>query len=140
MKLSQIKGTRCLEVIADVVEPIARIAEDKEAKAIFAPKKKPKNMTAAAFMAQRVRKGLPSLLRNHEDDIVEILATINGVTPEEYAREMTMASLITDVMDVLLDSDFVSFFTSAAATGGSPTSASGTTEDREDSEASSATS
>ena len=46
MKLSDIKGDRTLEVIADLVDPIANIAEDEDTFALFRREKLPAGMTA----------------------------------------------------------------------------------------------
>ena len=35
MKLSDVKGERTIEVIAEIIDPIANIAEDEEASAMF---------------------------------------------------------------------------------------------------------
>ena len=35
MKLSEVKGTRNLEIIADIIEPLGNIAMDKRYKGVF---------------------------------------------------------------------------------------------------------
>ena len=44
MRLSDVKGERTLDVIADIIDPIANIAEDKEASELFTRKKLPDGM------------------------------------------------------------------------------------------------
>ena len=63
MKLSDIQGDRVFDVIADIIDPIANIAEDEKASAMFRREKLPEGMTAKQFVTQRVRKALPSLLK-----------------------------------------------------------------------------
>ena len=46
MKLSDVKGDRTLEVIADLIEPICTIAEDENAAALFKREQLPDGMTA----------------------------------------------------------------------------------------------
>lgn len=119
MKLSDIKGERTLEVIADLIDPIANIAEDEQASAMFKRAKLPEGMTVRQFAVQRARKCTPVLLKSHKDDIIRIFAVIEGVTPEEYANTLNVAKLMADVVELLNDEEFTSFFISAQKeTGG----------------------
>jgi electron transfer flavoprotein alpha subunit len=109
MKLSEVKGERTFEVIADLVEPIANLAEDKAVMAFFEKKQCPKGKTAREFTIERIRKALPALMRDHKDDIVLILSTIEGVTTEEYTSNLNMAKLMGDVYSLVTDEEFLSF-------------------------------
>lgn len=130
MRLSDVRGDRTLDVIADLVGPVASIAEDEAAAALFRRERVPEGMTASQFFAKRVRTSLPTLLRGHKGDVISILSTVKGVTPEEYADGLSLASLLADVADLLSDEEFLGFLTSAGgeAAGGASGSASGTTE------------
>ena len=110
MKLSEIKGERVFDVIAEVIDPIVSIAQDKEAAELFAPKQKPKDMEPWDFFLQRVRKSLPKLLKDHRDDFVTIMAAVNDTTPKKYMDGMTLATLLNDVVELITDREFVSFF------------------------------
>ena len=110
MKLSEIKGERVFDVIAEVIDPIVSIAQDKEAAELFAPKQKPDDVTPWDFFLQRVRKSLPSLLRAHREVFVTIMAAVNDVTPEEYTENMTLATLLSDVVELVTDNEFTAFF------------------------------
>ena len=131
MKLSDVKGDRCLDVVADIIGPICSIAEDKDAVELFKPKKAPKGMTANQYFAKRMKAGVPKLLKHHKDDVVEILSVIQGVKPDEYLEGLTLPKLITDVLEMLTDKDIVAFLSSQQATDGSLTGASESTQDRE---------
>lgn len=109
MKLSDIKGDRTLDVIADLIEPIAEIAEDKEAVAFFKPQKPKDGQTPAEAFAQRVRKAAPVLLKGHKREIITILSVIKGVPESEYSEQLTLAQLIGDVVELLTDEVFISF-------------------------------
>ena len=50
MRLSDIQGERVFDVIADIIDPIANIAEDNAASALFKREKLPEGMTAKEFM------------------------------------------------------------------------------------------
>lgn len=113
MRLSDIKGERTLEVIADIVDPIANIAEDEEASALFKREKLPDGLTAKKFLLQRARKAVPSLLKGHKGDIISILSTIEGITKEEYTSSLNLVKLAKDAIDLLTDEAFTTLFISA---------------------------
>lgn len=112
MKLSNIKGDRVLDVIADIIDPIANMVQDKDVAAMFERKAVPEGMDARDFFAKRMCKGLPVLLKGHKSDIIAILATIEGVAPEQYAASLNLAKLFTDVMELLTDDAFLNFLSS----------------------------
>lgn len=113
MRLSDVKGGRVLDVVADLVEPVAAIASDDDAAAMFKREECPEGMTPMQFFAQRVRAGIPALLRNHKADVVAILATIEGTTPEEYEEGLTLAKLMVDVAELMTDEAFTGFLASS---------------------------
>ena len=109
MKLSQIKGERCFDVIAELIEPISVIASDEAVVELFKKKKTPKGMTPQQYFIQRMREGIPSLLKEHKGEVVTIIATINGVDRAEYVESLNMAKLFSDVMDLLNDEELLAF-------------------------------
>ena len=113
MKLSDIKGERTLDVIADIIDPIANIAEDETASALFKREKLPQGMTANQFLIQRARKAVPALLKGHKKDIIAILAAIDGTTPEEYTDSLNLVRLTKDCVELLTDDAFGTLFISA---------------------------
>lgn len=113
MKLSDIKGERTFDVIADIIDPIANIAEDKAAVALFERKKLPKGMTAKQFMVSRIRESVPELLRNHKTDLIAILSTIEGITPDEYEKSLNLVKIVKDCTELLTDDAFTTLFISA---------------------------
>lgn len=113
MKLSDIQGDRVFDVIADIIDPIANIAEDEKASAMFRREKLPEGMTAKQFVTQRVRKALPSLLKDHKGDIIAILASIEGVSADDYKGALNLVKLTRDTVELLSDDAFTAFFLSA---------------------------
>lgn len=113
MKLSDIKGDRVLDVIADIIDPIANIVQDKDVAAMFERKAVPEGMDARGFFAKRMRKGLPILLKGHKVDIIAIMAAIEGVTPEQYAASLDLPKLFTDAMELITDDAFLDFLSSS---------------------------
>lgn len=113
MRLSDIKGERTLDVIADIIDPIANIAEDEVASELFRKEKLPDGMTKKAFLLQRVRKAVPALLKGHKGDVIVILSAIEGTTPEAYTGTLNLVKLIKDTIDLLTDEAFTTLFISA---------------------------
>lgn len=113
MRLSDIQGERVFDVIADIIDPIANIAEDNAASALFKREKLPDGMTAKEFITQRARKALPVLLKGHKGDIIAILASIEGVSAESYKGALNFVKLMCDATELLTDEAFSALFLSA---------------------------
>lgn len=112
MKLSDIKGDRVLDVIADIIGPIANMVQDKDVAAMFKREAVPDGMEARDFFAKRMCQGLPVLLKGHKADIIAVMAAIEGVTPEQYAASLDFPKLFTDVMELVTDDAFLDFLSS----------------------------
>ena len=112
MKLSDIKGDRVLDVIADIIDPIANMVQDKDVAAMFKREAVPDGMEARDFFAKRMCKGLPVLLKGHKADIIAVMAAIEGVTPGQYAASLDFPKLFTDVMELVTDDAFLDFLSS----------------------------
>lgn len=112
MKLSDIKGDRVLDVIADIIDPIANMVHDKDVAAMFERKAVPEGMKARDFFEERMRKGMSVLLKGHKADIIAVMAAIEGVTPEQYAESLDFPKLLTDVMELITDNAFLDFLSS----------------------------
>lgn len=113
MKLSNIQGERVFDVIADIINPIANIAEDEKVSVMFRREKIPEGMTVKQFATQRARKALPALLNGHKGDIIAILAAIEGVSAESYKGALNLVKLMRDATDLLSDDAFTALFISA---------------------------
>ena len=109
MKLTEIKGERAIELIADLIEPISNIASDKECSDLFdvkPVKNEDKRVTARKHLVKKV----PSLLKNHKRDIVKIIALLE----EKPIEEMNLFSITTALINVMKDEALIELFTSAA--------------------------
>ena len=115
MKLSDVKGERTLDVIADLIEPITNIAQDKDAAAVFKPQAVPDGMDSKAFFTSRIREHMPALLKAHKDDVVKILATIEGVDAGAYAESLNLVKIIKDFTELITDEAFIGFLSSSAS-------------------------
>jgi len=109
MKLSEIKGDRAVEVIADLIEPVANIASDKECADLFSVKPvkgEDGNVTARKHLVKKV----PLLLKTHKRDVIQIIATLDGKSIDDMNLFNIMQSLISMIQDEAL----IELFTSAA--------------------------
>lgn len=113
MKLSDVRGERVFDVIADIIDPIANIAGDEVAAELFKRKRVPKGTSVRQFMMQRVKESVPTLLREHKRDVLTVLAAINGTSVEEYSEGLTLVSLLKDCTELLTDDVFTTLFISA---------------------------
>lgn len=127
MRLSDIKGERTLDVIADIIEPIANIAADDNASALFRREKLPDGETPQSFILKRVKKAAPALLRKHKADVITILSSIEGVSPKAYMGSLNLVKLTRDFIELMTDEAFGELFISAQS-GVSSGSAPETTE------------
>lgn len=116
MKLSDVKGDRVIDVIADVIEPISNIAQDKAVIEMLRKEANDNGEVKNPTMLHIAAK-LPKVLKHHKADVIAILAAVNGVTAEDYAAELTMGRLVKDVYDLLTDRSFSDFFKSAQLPG-----------------------
>lgn len=129
MKLSAIRGERVFDVIADIIEPVSTIAQDKDAMRLFDSSDKPVEMSGWEYFVERAKKSLPVLMKSYKSEICQIMATLNGITIDEYINgvkndkyeeggsepmykvpPLTIPKLFADVLDLVSDSEFVSFF------------------------------
>jgi len=113
MRLSDVKGERTLDVIADIIDPVANIAESDAAKALFKKEKLPEGENKRSFAIRRIRKTIPPLLKTNKRDLLTILAVIDGRPYEEFVKKMDLASLTRDLIELFTDSTFVELFMQA---------------------------
>ena len=123
MKLSNIRGERALEVVADLIEPIGKMSESESARELFKKIPAPEGEDPVKFSKKRLLKGIPALIRENKTEIIAILAVINNKTPEEYTKIFGLTSLVGDVLDLVNDETFIGLFFSAqteTASGSAP--------------------
>lgn len=97
MRLSDYKNEDAIEVLADMMEPIATIMSQPEVEEAF-KSGKPMIVTAKA------------ILKSNSRAVLEMIAALHRKQPEEM--DVTIPSLLKDLLDILNDPDIVSLFTS----------------------------
>ena len=96
MRLSEVKGERALDVLADIIEPISEIIADKEVSKTLRSGKKSKAVSLA--------------IKNHKKAVIEVLAALDGKDVNEY--ECNLLSLPKQVLDIVNDPAVIELFTS----------------------------
>ena len=100
MKLSDIKGEKALEIIADLIDPISVMVQDKGFKKVVD--------TGSQLDVVKF------LLKNHGKEIIIVLALINEKDPKTY--EPSLVELPRLVLDLINDPDIMSLFKSQSQT------------------------
>lgn len=109
MKLRDLKGERAVEVIADLIAPIANIASDQKNLKLFQAEKL-EGESNQDMAIRDMKEKIPLLLRTHKKDVLDILCAIdNSKKPEE----MSPIDIIKGTLDLMNDEDFKSLFLSA---------------------------
>lgn len=124
MKLSEIKGEKVFEVIADIIDPVSNIATDERAANLWKREKPKDGESVREFGMRKIKENLPYLLKAHKRDLVAVLAAVHGESVKVYSEKMNVLTLVQDATELLSDEVFQSLFTSAAQTMGGASSGS----------------
>lgn len=106
MKLSEYKNEEALDILADILEPAAKIFSDKDVK--------------QAFEKGDKISGIKAAIKGHKTEIIEILARLDNVPVEEY--ECNILTLPVKIMEILNDTELINFFSSQRQTEQNPVS------------------
>lgn len=98
MKLSDYKGEEALDVLADIIEPLANIIADAEIQELS---KKPNTPIIAM---------VKPAIKNHKGDLIAVLARIENVPVEQYRETMNLITLPKQVMELLNDPEVQNLF------------------------------
>lgn len=110
MGLGDIRGDDCFDVLADIMEPAMKIAQDEDAKALFSTvKERPEGMSAEDYGVKLMGEHFPGLIKRNKDSFSKILAVINGKDVKEYTKGLTFTGLVNDIYSLIQDPTFRSF-------------------------------
>lgn len=112
MKLCDIGFDRYDEVMAKVPELIENLAKNEEFKAMmFRDDLDPSDLKAAQkLLEDRVAQHFPKLMLSAKKELIAYFALIEGVSEEEYTKNLTVGGMIGGVSDMLRDKAFLNFF------------------------------
>lgn len=108
MKLSDYKGEEALDLIAELLEPIAKIMSDKQ--------------IADAYQKVSKLEAIKIAIKNHKTEVIEILAILDGEDPAEY--EVNFFTLPIKILEILNDPELIKLFGLQGQTGGAISSGS----------------
>ena len=115
MKLSELKGERAVEVIADLIAPITNIARDADNLKLFHNKLQDGETVRDAGI-RLFQERIPVLVKTHKTDILDIISAVNGCD----GAEMSILDIVNSLVDLSNDKEFMSFFLSVVKTAGQP--------------------
>ena len=110
MGLGDIRGADCFDILADIMEPAMKIAQDEDAKPLFSMnKERPEGMTAEEYGIKLMGEHFPGMIRRNKDSFAQIIAAMKGVTKAEYLKDLTFGMLVNDIYGLMNDPTFKSF-------------------------------
>ena len=95
-KLSEYKDEEALDLLADILDPVCEIFVDK---AVITP-----------LQSGNKVKAVSVAIKNHKKEVVEIMATLNGVEVKDF--HYNIVTLPKMVLEILNDKDLLDFFSS----------------------------
>ena len=105
-RLADYKGEEAIDLLADIIEPMAIILADKSVRAMA------ENKDEKVPIVKLVKP----MLKNHKKELIEILARVAEMPVEEYEKTISVFILPIQVMDFFNDPMVQSLFTSQSQT------------------------
>lgn len=96
MKLSEIKGEKALDAMADLLEPLSLIFADPEIQ------RSVKNDEPKMILVKKI-------LKTHKKEAIQIMAILDGETPETY--EISLLKIPLKLLEIINDPEVQSLFT-----------------------------
>lgn len=94
MKLSEVKGEKALDILADLLEPVLEISADEE-------------LVSELQSGSRV-KGIQLMLKNHKKSVITMLALLNEEDVNTY--EPNLLTLPKTLLELVSDEEVMSLF------------------------------
>lgn len=121
MKFSELTTDNALDVFCEVIPYIEKIMNDEnlvnELKQELDIDENTTNVEKTAIVLSKVKVIAPIVLKTHRDDVLGIVATINGSDIETIRKQNIVKTLI-QVREVISDKDFMDFFKSFVVVAG----------------------
>lgn len=115
MKLSQLTTDTALDVLCEITPYVSNIVTDEELMETIGKAVKIKGgITTVGLMllgAEKLTRIVPVVMKTHRDDVYGIVAALNGMEPDEIARQnIIMTSM--QIRDLCKDKELLDFFKS----------------------------
>lgn len=101
MKLSEYKNEDALDLLADLLEPVATLFSDEK-------------LVSLIKGGGTKLEAIKYALKEHKGSIVEILARLDGKEPKKY--EGNIITMTKSLIEITNDEELMSFFTSQGQT------------------------
>lgn len=121
MKLSQLTTDEALDVLCEITPYVASIVSDGQLMEVIGKTIEKEGMTRAGVLlagAEKLSRIVPVVMKDHRSDVYGILAAVNGMTPEEVARQNVIKTSM-QIRDICKDREMLDFFASCAQQRGS---------------------
>jgi len=112
MRLSDVKGERSADVVADVIAFVCALGSEEEINALLAPRKGKKAQNNTEF----ARAFYPTVFKKYKKELYEALGSIEGCGAKAYAAKADPATLFNDFAGLLSDPMFQELFPSRTPT------------------------
>lgn len=96
MKISEVKGEKAIDMLADLIDPITEIAGDAAVKEVITK-------------GNRL-EAVKTILKSHKKQVLEIMAIMDGEDPETYSPSLPEIPL--KILEFFNDPVFAPFFSS----------------------------
>lgn len=103
MRLSDFKGEEAIEVLGEIIEPLALICADADIQKLVKSK-------APAI------KFIKPALKNHKKEVIAVLATLNKKPVKEFEQELNLLNLPVMVIELINDPEVQNLFRSQGQT------------------------
>ena len=110
MKLSDYKGEKALDILADLIEPATEIFGDKA--------------VSKEFQSGKKLKAVKVAIKNHKKAVIELLAVLDGEDPKTYEERVTIFTVPMKLLQILNDPELLQAFSSQGQTGDATSSGS----------------
>ena len=95
MKITEFKNGDAIDFLVDLIDPITRILTDEE--------------IVNAYKAKNSKLHIAKIaLKKHKEDVIEILAMMDGKKVEEYT--CTPVTIVKDLIQLFNDKELMDFF------------------------------
>lgn len=112
MKIKDVTGERSFTILKDVIPYIEQFGKSELFRKIFStddlPEDKEKQVET---VSQRIMDNLPDLIAEEKDNLVAYFALLDGVSTEEYLKEVNAGKIVDGMVDMFSDGHFRTFFT-----------------------------
>jgi hypothetical protein len=97
-RLSDFKGEAAIDALADIMIPLSIILADPSLK--------------ESMKGKTIAQMVQPMIKNHPNELIQILARLNEQSEEEYKKNVSLLSLPKDVLTLVNDPEIQSLFPS----------------------------